>query len=448
MAENRKRSLADILIDAGAAVINGHDKAQLAMDRAFLKAYHGVALFLHNRRASITEHKPKLLQYLAIIVLTAIAVLAIYNYGTAYEYSYHGRMLGYVKNQEDVIKVLDLTSSELSKEHGAKVNIEVGEDITFRRAVAIRKDIDNADMVLKRLTYLTNMRADAYGIYVNGKYVMAVASKSQAKDVLQSLKDNYETYTKKKKTSYDSITFMDKVNVKAKSVKLTSILSDSKALDQLIKDKTIRVATVEKSTFAEVVKYKTVVKKSKSMYRGNSKVTQKGKNGKRVVTARITKVNGKQVKRVDLKIKTLKHMQKKIIVKGTKKRPKTAPTGTFIMPVNSYTLSSTFGYRWGSMHEGIDLAAATGTAIHASDGGRVVRAGWYSGYGKCIDISHGNGYMTRYGHCSRIIVKVGQRVYQGQKIGEVGNTGNSTGSHCHFEIRINGTAKNPLKYVK
>ena len=448
MAKENKTGIMGKLIDAGAATINWHDRAQESADKFFIRRYYNSALFFHKRRAALSAMKPKMLQFLAIVVLTAIAVLAVYNYATAYEYSYHGRVLGYVKNQDDVIKVLDLSSSELSKEYGAKVNIEPGDDITFKRVVSINKDIDNYDAVLKRLTYLTNMRADAYGIYANGKLLLAVSTKSIAKDTLDKVKAAYQPYVKGIKTTYEKASFGEKVAIQPVSIKLTSVSNENNAISQIVNNKLITVTTVETSTFAEVVKYTTVTKKSSSMYSGDSKVAQKGSDGKRVATARITKVNGTQVKRVNLKLQNLKTMVKKVVVVGTKTRPKTAPTGTFIMPVSGYSLSSTFGYRWGSMHEGIDLACATGTPIHASDGGTIVRAGWYSGYGKCIEISHGNGYLTRYGHCSVISVKVGEKVYQGQKIGEVGNTGNSTGSHCHFEIRINGVAKNPLKYVK
>ena len=83
----------------------------------------------------------------------------------------------------------------------------------------------------------------------------------------------------------------------------------------------------------------------------------------------------------------------------------------------------------------------------ASNAGTVVQAGWVSGYGYAVYINHADGRQTRYGHLSKVLVKVGQTVDQGQKIAYSGNTGRSTGPHLHFEIRINGTAVNPLKYL-
>ena len=99
------------------------------------------------------------------------------------------------------------------------------------------------------------------------------------------------------------------------------------------------------------------------------------------------------------------------------------------------------------MHYGIDLSAPTGTAIRAADGGTVTLAGWYYGYGYTVIIDHGNGMTTLYGHCSALYVSAGEKVYQGQNIAAVGNTGNSTGPHCHFEIKINGSNVNPANYV-
>ena len=90
------------------------------------------------------------------------------------------------------------------------------------------------------------------------------------------------------------------------------------------------------------------------------------------------------------------------------------------------------------MHYGIDLSCSVGTPIYAADGGVVTMSGWNGAYGYCIKINHENGYETLYAHCSALYVSVGQRVFQGQHIAAVGNTGRSTGPHCHFEIKHNG----------
>jgi murein DD-endopeptidase MepM/ murein hydrolase activator NlpD len=121
-------------------------------------------------------------------------------------------------------------------------------------------------------------------------------------------------------------------------------------------------------------------------------------------------------------------------------------SGALIWPVNG-AFTSPFGMRWGRLHAGIDIAAPTGTAIRAADSGRVAIAGWTGGYGNYTCIQHGGALSTCYGHQSSIGVSVGQSVSKGQVIGAVGNTGNSTGPHLHFETRVNGSPVDPMGYL-
>ena len=127
------------------------------------------------------------------------------------------------------------------------------------------------------------------------------------------------------------------------------------------------------------------------------------------------------------------------------------PTGQasaagFIWPVHG-VLTSGFGWRWGRMHEGIDLAVSMGTPVVAAATGTVIVAGWLGGYGNLVVVDHGNGIATAYGHNTSVTVGVGQSVAQGQLIAYSGNTGHSTGPHVHFEVRINGSPVDPLGYL-
>jgi murein DD-endopeptidase MepM/ murein hydrolase activator NlpD len=118
----------------------------------------------------------------------------------------------------------------------------------------------------------------------------------------------------------------------------------------------------------------------------------------------------------------------------------------FAWPVSG-TLTSPFGPRWGRMHEGLDIAGSSGTPIRASTAGTVILAGWNGGYGNLVVVDHGGGLSTAYAHNSSISVSVGQSVAQGTVLAGMGTTGNSTGVHLHFEIRVNGAAVNPLGYL-
>ncbi|WP_354701806.1 tail length tape measure protein [Paraconexibacter sp. AEG42_29] len=124
----------------------------------------------------------------------------------------------------------------------------------------------------------------------------------------------------------------------------------------------------------------------------------------------------------------------------------TGSGGQLSMPVKA-VFTSPFGQRWGRLHAGIDLAAATGTPIHAADGGRVVIAAPTGGYGNYTCVQHTAAMSTCYAHQSRFATSVGATVKRGQLIGYLGNTGNSTGPHLHFEVRINGVPQDPTRYL-
>lgn len=138
----------------------------------------------------------------------------------------------------------------------------------------------------------------------------------------------------------------------------------------------------------------------------------------------------------------------KVVKRGTKVPP------TYVKPISGGRLSSGYGGRNAPVkgastnHKGIDWAVPVGTAVMASNGGTITKAGWGSGYGYCVYIRHEDGRETRYAHLSKVLVSVGQHVNQGQKIALSGNTGRSSGPHLHFELRINGAAVNPLKYLE
>ena len=115
-------------------------------------------------------------------------------------------------------------------------------------------------------------------------------------------------------------------------------------------------------------------------------------------------------------------------------------------PVNG-TLTSSFGARWGRMHEGLDIAGPSGTPIGAAAPGTVIVAAFSGGYGNLVVVDHGGGLSTAYAHMSSIAVGVGQSVGQGATVGGMGTTGNSTGVHLHFEVRVNGAAQDPFRYL-
>jgi len=172
---------------------------------------------------------------------------------------------------------------------------------------------------------------------------------------------------------------------------------------------------------------------------------QEPSNGFRKAVSDVTYYNGEVHHTEILKQEVLMEAVPKIVERGTQIPP------TYIKPLYGGRYTSGFGwrsFRGGGYHYGIDWATPTGTTIYASSGGTVTRAGWSSSYGYCVYIQHPGGLETRYAHNSKLLVTVGQTVKQGQAIALSGNTGDSSGPHLHFEIRINGKAVNPKNYLE
>ena len=214
----------------------------------------------------------------------------------------------------------------------------------------------------------------------------------------------------------------------------------------------LTMTVVKQERYLDDVSYNIEYTDSADLYQGDYKVTSKGEYGKADVMAKATYVNGEETERTILSSVTLKEPVTEYRLRGTKVRPTWMPTGSFRWPTSG-RITSDFGGRkspggiGSTNHKGIDIAVPRGTPIYAADGGTVTYAGWMSGYGYLVEINHGNGYVTRYGHNSSLTVSVGQHVYKGQQVARAGSTGNSTGNHCHFEVRYNGVAKNPLNYL-
>ncbi len=182
-------------------------------------------------------------------------------------------------------------------------------------------------------------------------------------------------------------------------------------------------------------------------YTTESKTLQEPSAGHRKVVAVVSYRNDMETAREIVKEEVTYEAVPKIVERGTKIPP------TYIKPISGGRLSSGFGRRnrptrgASTYHKGIDWATPIGTAVMASSGGTVAKAGWGSGYGYVVYINHADGRQTRYGHLSKVLVSAGQTVSQGQKIALSGNTGISSGPHVHFEILINGSQVNPLKYL-
>ena len=223
----------------------------------------------------------------------------------------------------------------------------------------------------------------------------------------------------------------------------------------------LAVSVTRKETYEVATDYDTEYTEDAMHYQGSSTIVRDGEKGTDLVTADVSYINGVEVRRKILTRRTVTEPVNEIISLGTKEIPKNVvvsvpenmPVGQFMWPVGGdggAISEMMYGYGGYYGHSGIDIVAPYGTPIYAAESGTVILAQWYYGYGNCVMIQHENGMVTVYGHASYLHVYAGQQVTMGQLIADVGSTGQSTGNHCHFEVRVggmNGAKANPINYL-
>lgn len=179
-----------------------------------------------------------------------------------------------------------------------------------------------------------------------------------------------------------------------------------------------------------------------TMYEDEQAVICEGRQGLKQTTSLVSFFNGRQMDSQVIEVKIMEPAVAKEVHIGTKERPQ------YVLPLEDYILTSEVGPRWGTHHDGVDMAVPVGTLVSCTADGTVIQAGWYGGYGNCVTVEHEAGIISRYGHLSEITVVEGQKISQGEILGYSGNTGHSTGPHLHFEMRENDVPVNPFLYVE
>lgn len=337
-------------------------------------------------------------------------------------------------------------------------------DITFEIERVKPSKLSSAQVISESLLASSNTKYKRVcGIYIDGQLLCATHNESDALAVLDSILAPY----KKKADDNTIVGFVEEIEyIQGYYPENSNIIWDTaKLMETLQSDKSpVRVKTMKTVTRYETVKFDTVKKNTSALYKGTKKTLQKGKNGKMLVTELITYIGSKKTYTATVSEKIITEPINEIVQVGTKSNAYggsySSSTG-FIWPTRgAYRVSSHYGYRSASVsgwsyHGGIDIVlgygSSAGIPVIASASGTVVTAysGW-RGYGHTVVIDHGGGIKTRYAHMypGSIAVRVGQKVYQGQQIGRIGSTGNSTGPHLHFEMLIGGRKVNPYPYIR
>lgn len=481
------------------------DKVDDFIDKSFdesAKFIQAAKLYIKTKKAAISEalykrRRPIIAGIIGLFFTSAAVSLAVEN-SMAYEYLYNGKVLGVVEDVDYVYDTIDAIGDKLACAYDAEINICSENDISFRKVAKKNRELDSVDDVLDRFTYMKDMTATAYAVVVDGQRTALLHSNEEAQGILDKIQGNFSK--EKEGVEYESVSFAENVSIQEVDTKLGHIQKADEVLDYMLTGavevktyavksgdtfgqiaKTLNISqsdlmatnpdinparlsigqelvlnrvrpvltvqTTEIQEYIAPIDFDITYEESSSLFKGETTVKRAGVKGEKQVVARVVKNNGEEIDRVELKAEVISNPKDQIVVQGTKPLPPLIGTGVLQYPVRG-KLSSPFGMRWGRMHNGIDLANSSGTKIRAADGGVVTSAGWEGALGYCVRIDHGQNRTTVYGHCSKLFVSKGDKVYQGQHIANVGSTGRSTGPHLHFEVHINGVPQNPLKYLK
>ena len=460
----------------------------------------------HRRRRGARKSFPKLFggkkihpaAFLGAGCGFAAVVLFFSFYTVGTTVTYDGQVVAAVSSRSAAEAACQDLEAQTTSTLGENWSIDASK-LTYSTSLLPRQEVVDGETFEEDLSDQIGLVTQAYCLYVDGELIGATPYEGALEELLQQLKDaatNENTI---------SCEFAEDVEVKYEYVPNDQVMNLGYLAETLYSTKTAEVTytVVKGDTWSEIaedhgltsaellalnpgynidklqigevltlsasVPYLTMTVQQREyyvdeipydieytdsayLYKGDYKVTSAGEYGAADVVANVTYVNGEETQRTILSSVTLKEPVTEQRLQGTKERPTWLPTGTFRWPTSG-RITSYFGGRsspggiGSTNHKGIDIAGSYGTPIYAADGGTVTYAGWMGGYGYLVQISHGNGYVTYYGHNSSLLVSVGDHVYKGQQIARMGSTGNSTGNHCHFEVRYNGVAKNPLNYL-
>lgn len=275
-----------------------------------------------------------------------------------------------------------------------------------------------------------------YVVSIDGKMVGACEQRERLSQLILAARQSLIP------VEAESVSVCGKLEIEHRIVTPEELIPPEELADAL--RETLRLRWTVKVERRRSVDYETEILEDPTLPEGTERIVQQGRCGIDFVHEEVTCVNGEETDRRLLSAyQLLAPVCEKILI-GTKKM---GPTGTFHHPFAAGAVSSNYGWRQSGYHTGVDFCGKYGSPVAASDGGVVIFTGWAGGYGNLVKISHGGGVETWYAHNSEFTVTVGQEVAQGDTIALVGSTGNSTGPHCHFEVRINGQHQNPWNYL-
>ncbi len=379
---------------------------------------------------------------MAVVTLFMALALTVMLVNTQVGFAVYlnGEQVGSAGSMEEVTTVVSGAEDQLEEIFGCEYSLD--------SIISVSPDLgvvaDDTENIQNAIVGGIDGVVEMYVLEVNGVPVGAAKEAKALEDMLGDILDAYTTDLTL------SVSFIDTVSVRSRFIN-EDIEQDPAEMKRLLdpansaSQYSLSVKTTEQEQYTKTIAYGVTYYDDDTVYEGSTEVVTEGVDGEMCITENVVYLNGAEQTREIIGEVTTTQPVSEVIAVGTEPRPKTASFGFYIWPAEG-VITSGFGPRTGfgsSNHQGIDIAGFYGDDIIAADGGEVILADWYYGYGLMVQILHDNGDITYYGHCSELLVQAGERVYQGQAIAHMGETGVASGVHLHFEIRKDGEPVDP-----
>lgn len=400
---------------------------------AFKAMAEKLNIYIKSGNSSVDKSKIFKITGVAVGTILCVAVFSAF-FTTGYEVYLGGEKVAVVYNKSDFEMQFANANNEIVEIAGKGYGINKIPKYIF--TVAVKSHISDSEEILKNVMAQSDAINLVYYINVDGEDIAYAQSEEEAKSFLEKATCVY---------GGENAEILNDVKITSRYEKIKYFPGEKIAVDNLID--VLKIQTESQETYKAEIAYGRTEEPTDEMFVNEEKTLSSGKNGVMEVTTKVTKINGIASGASVISSTVIKEPVKEVVMVGTIALP-TVGTGEFIQPFYG-TVTSRFGSRWGRTHTGTDIAGETGSPIKAADNGVVVTAEYQdNGYGNIIIIDHNNGFVTYYAHLNKIDVKEGDTVEKGSVIGELGNTGFSTGPHLHFEVRENGTPVDPGNFLE
>lgn len=361
--------------------------------------------------------------------------------------TYEDNLIGYAKTKKKADQAKSLVVDASGTETGYVEEV-FDEKLKVEEVKVSVTELNDVHDLSKSIVDTVDELEDGYGVYLGEELYCTFKNKIDAEFVVSCL-------TNQIKKEYNTLEYdvLNTIDIrKGNYVKSTMSSFSEVALDYIYKN--LKIQTYKHTEKVIKLKYDVVYVVNDNFQFGESNILSKGKMGKCKYYYKTTFLNGVKQSKNIVKTEVMSEPKTKAIEISREEynilmANKAVDAKNYVFPLNTnnYYVSSLFGYRWGRVHGGIDLDVATNTGIRAYKAGTVLIAEYNESYGNYIVVEHDNGLKTLYAHCSSLLADVGSSVKKGQIIALSGNTGNSTGPHLHFEVRINDERVDPAKYI-